>query len=60
MLQTQNRILWEIKVAVRACRRKWLLKRETARYIGVVERKIDVGCKRSLVQNYAWALQKMM
>ena len=33
VLQTQNRVLRKIEVAVRACRRKQSMKRETARYL---------------------------
>ena len=35
--KTQNRVLWKIEVAVRACRRKQSIKREVARYIGAVK-----------------------
>ena len=31
--KTQNRVLWKIEVAVRACRRKRTIKRESARYL---------------------------
>ncbi len=47
VVQTQNRVLWKIEVAVWACRRKRLIKWESTRYIGVVEMESWGGLSRS-------------
>ena len=60
MVQTQNRILRKIEVAVRAWRRKRLVKRKTARYIGAVKKGNLRGLTEKSEQNHGLVLYKIM
>ena len=52
-MQTQNRVLRKIEVAVRACRRKRSIKWKVARYIGTVQKGNCCGSAESLVSKHS-------